>query len=128
MTHACELENFGGKILEDSGNVDGSLGANTHLVLGVRLEETLDTTAGELGLVAVSNQLKRHATMKDSMQHVMSSRESRSMPCTRSGAEPCCVDPRCDAKSAGAVPEKSDRAGGSRIIGAWSVRTSRAWR
>lgn len=48
VTHTCELENFGGQILEDSGNIDCGLGANTHLVLRVCLEETLDTTAGEL--------------------------------------------------------------------------------
>lgn len=48
MTHACELENLSSEIFEDGGNVDGGLGANTHLVLGVGLEETLDTTAGEL--------------------------------------------------------------------------------
>lgn len=56
VTHACELENLGSEILEDGGNVDGGLGANTHLVLGVCLEETLDTTAGELNVVEVSDQ------------------------------------------------------------------------
>lgn len=45
---ACELEDFGSQVLENSSNVDSSLGADTHLVLGVCLEETLDTTAGEL--------------------------------------------------------------------------------
>ena len=48
MTHSCEFENFGGQILENGGNVDGSLGSNAHLILGVVLQETLDTTAGEL--------------------------------------------------------------------------------
>lgn len=48
MTHSCELENFSSQVLEDSGNVDGSLGSNAHFVLGVVLQETLDTTAGEL--------------------------------------------------------------------------------
>ena len=48
MTHSCELENFSGQVFEDGGNVDGSLGTNSHLVLSVVLEETLDTTAGEL--------------------------------------------------------------------------------
>jgi len=48
MTHSCELENFGGQVFEDGGNVDGSLGSNAHLILGVVLQETLDTTAGEL--------------------------------------------------------------------------------
>lgn len=48
MTHSCELEDFSGQVFEDSGNIDGSLGSNTHLILGVVLQETLDTTAGEL--------------------------------------------------------------------------------
>lgn len=48
MTYACELEDFGSQVLENSGNVDSSLGADTHLVLGVCLEETLDTTTREL--------------------------------------------------------------------------------
>ena len=48
MTHSCELENFSCQIFEDRGNIDGCLGSNAHLVLGVVLEETLDTTAWEL--------------------------------------------------------------------------------
>jgi len=48
MTHSCELENFSSQIFEDCSNIDGSLGSNAHLVLGVVLQETLDTTAGEL--------------------------------------------------------------------------------
>ncbi len=48
VTHSCELENFSGQVFEDGGNVDGSLGSNAHLILGVVLQETLDTTAGEL--------------------------------------------------------------------------------
>lgn len=48
MTHACKLEDFGSQVLENCGNIDSGLGANTHLVLGIGLEETLDTTAGEL--------------------------------------------------------------------------------
>lgn len=47
-TYASKLEDFGSQILEHGGNVDGSLGTDAHLVLGVVLEETLDTTAGEL--------------------------------------------------------------------------------
>lgn len=71
MTHACELEDFGSQVLEDSGNVDGSLGANTHLVLGVRLEETLDTTAGELEAMEVSNQIiGRDSGWSDVSRHV----------------------------------------------------------
>jgi len=45
---SCELENFSSQIFEDCSNIDGSLGSNAHLVLGVVLQETLDTTAGEL--------------------------------------------------------------------------------
>lgn len=48
MTHACQLEDFGSQVLENCCNIDGCLGANAHLVLGVLLQETLDTTAGEL--------------------------------------------------------------------------------
>lgn len=47
-TYACELQHFGSEILENSRNVDCSLGADAHLVLGVVLQETLDTTTGEL--------------------------------------------------------------------------------
>jgi hypothetical protein len=47
-THACKLEDLSGQILEHSGNIDSSLGANTHLVLGICLEETLDMTVGKL--------------------------------------------------------------------------------
>ena len=47
MTHSSELKDFSGQIFEDGGNVDGSLGSNAHLVLGVVLQETLDTTAWE---------------------------------------------------------------------------------
>ena len=48
FTHSCELEDFGGEVLKDSGNVDGSLGSNAHLVLGVVLEEALNATTWEL--------------------------------------------------------------------------------
>ena len=47
-TYACELEHLGGEILQNCGDIDGCLGADTHLVLGVLLQETLDTAAGEL--------------------------------------------------------------------------------
>jgi len=45
---SCKLEDFSGEIFENGGNVDCSLGTNAHLILGVVLQETLDTTAGEL--------------------------------------------------------------------------------
>lgn len=48
MTHACEFEYFGSQILENGSDIDSCLGADAHLVLGVLLEETLDTTAREL--------------------------------------------------------------------------------
>lgn len=55
LTYACQLKDFGRQVLENGSNVNGSLGADTHLVLGVGLEETLDTTAGELEDDAVSH-------------------------------------------------------------------------
>lgn len=48
MTHSCKLQDFGSQILEHSRDVDCSLRTNTHLVLGVLLQESLDTAAGEL--------------------------------------------------------------------------------
>jgi hypothetical protein len=42
------VSDLSGQILEHSGKVNGSLGANTHLVLGICLEETLNPAAGEL--------------------------------------------------------------------------------
>lgn len=48
MTHSCEFEDFGSQVLEHGSDIDGCLGADAHFVLGVGLEETLDTTAWEL--------------------------------------------------------------------------------
>lgn len=48
MTHSCKLENFSSQVFEDSSNVDGSLGSDAHLILGIVLQETLDTTTREL--------------------------------------------------------------------------------
>ena len=45
---ACELQDFGGEIFENRGDVHGSFSANSHLVLRLRLEETFDTSAWEL--------------------------------------------------------------------------------
>ena len=45
---AGKLEDFGGEVFEDGRHVYGGLGADTHLVLGLRLEETLDTAAWKL--------------------------------------------------------------------------------
>lgn len=47
-TYACKLEHLSSKILQHGGDIDCCLGADAHLVLGVLLQETLDTTAGEL--------------------------------------------------------------------------------
>lgn len=47
-TYACQLEDFGCEVLQHGGNVDGGLGADAHLLLGVLLEETLHTSTGEL--------------------------------------------------------------------------------
>lgn len=48
VTHACQLKNLCSKVLQNSGDIDGRLGADTHLVLCVGLQETLDATAREL--------------------------------------------------------------------------------
>lgn len=47
-TYASQLQNFGGKVFENGGNVDGSLGADAHLALCPVLEESLHTTARKL--------------------------------------------------------------------------------
>jgi hypothetical protein len=46
---SCQFEDFGGQVFQHCCDVDGGFGADAHLVLGLRLEETLYTTAGELG-------------------------------------------------------------------------------
>ncbi len=50
-TYARKLENLSGEILKDCSHVDSGLGPDAHLVLGVVLEETLDTTAWELQIM-----------------------------------------------------------------------------
>jgi hypothetical protein len=45
---ACQFEDFGCQVFQHCCDVDSSFGADAHLVLGLRLEETLDTTAGKL--------------------------------------------------------------------------------
>lgn len=64
MTHSCEFQNLGGKVFEDGCDIDGCLGSNAHLVLGVVLQKSLDTTAGELEMVSVSNAAERNARAK----------------------------------------------------------------
>jgi hypothetical protein len=53
-TYSCKFKNFGGEVFEDSRDVHGCFSSHAHLVLGVVLQETLDTTAGELQKVGVS--------------------------------------------------------------------------
>jgi hypothetical protein len=48
VTHSCELENFSSEVFEDGGDIDCGLGSHAHLVLGVVLQETLNTTARKL--------------------------------------------------------------------------------
>lgn len=48
ITYSCELENFSSQVFEHGCDIDGSLGTYAHLVLGVLLQETLDTSAREL--------------------------------------------------------------------------------
>ena len=43
-----QFQHFGRQVFENRGNIDGGFGADAHLVLGLRLEETLHTTAGKL--------------------------------------------------------------------------------
>jgi hypothetical protein len=45
---ACKFEDFGCQVFENCCDVDGGFCTDAHLVLGLRLEETLDTAAGEL--------------------------------------------------------------------------------
>lgn len=45
---SCQFQDFGREVFEDGGDVYGGFGTDAHLVLGLRLQETLDTTAGEL--------------------------------------------------------------------------------
>jgi hypothetical protein len=53
-----QLQDFGGQVFEDGGDVDGGFGADAHFVLGLRLQETLDTTAWELEESASAMRLK----------------------------------------------------------------------
>lgn len=62
-TYACQLEHFSGQVLEDCSDVNGSFGADTHLVLGVGLEETLDTAARELETKNVSRMESSEGSM-----------------------------------------------------------------
>jgi hypothetical protein len=50
---SCQFEDFGGQVFQHCCDVDGGFGADAHLVLGLRLEETLHTTTGELWRVKV---------------------------------------------------------------------------
>lgn len=59
---ACQFENFGGEILQDSSDIDRSFGSDAHLILCVVLQETLDTTAGEL-----DRDHRQHVTRNDAL-------------------------------------------------------------
>merc|ERR1712216_51612 len=45
---SCQLEHFGGQVLQDGGAVHGSGGANTTVLVHTLLEETVDTADWEL--------------------------------------------------------------------------------
>ena len=86
---AGEFEDFGGQILENRGDVYGSFemlvgggrragrwqhtfSANSHLILSVVFEETLDTATGELDWTHVSNNA---AKIVNAMHREKSSRQ-----------------------------------------------------
>lgn len=46
--YSCQFENFGCEVLKDCCDIYRCLGSYAHLILGVVLEETLDTTTWEL--------------------------------------------------------------------------------
>ena len=48
MTHSCKLEDFSREVFENSGNINGSLGSYSHLILCVVLQKALHTAAGKL--------------------------------------------------------------------------------
>lgn len=54
MAYSCELKNFRCEVFQDGCNIDCGLGSYAHFILGVVLQETLDTTARELDKVFVS--------------------------------------------------------------------------
>lgn len=56
-TYSCKFENFSCEVLEDSSDVDGSFRTDTHLVLSVVLQETLDTTTRELLMIELASWL-----------------------------------------------------------------------
>lgn len=48
MTHSCKLENFSSQVFENGCDIDCCLGSNAHLVLGIVLQKTLDTSTWKL--------------------------------------------------------------------------------
>lgn len=46
---ACQFEHFGRQVFEDSSRVDGSLGADTDMVLSAILQVAVNTADRELG-------------------------------------------------------------------------------
>ena len=61
MTHSCEFENFSGQVFENCCDIDRCLGSNAHLVLGVVLQEALDTAARKLNKRLLANVNTRNA-------------------------------------------------------------------
>ena len=57
---AGELEDLGGQVLKDGGRVDGGGGTDTLGLLDGGLEETVDTTDGELSSLLVLGIFKRY--------------------------------------------------------------------
>lgn len=80
-TYSCKFKHFGRQVLEYGSNVDGSLGADAHLVLGILLEETLDTAAGELE----RDELAAMATNRERKQAGFSLSSSSSFACRNHG-------------------------------------------
>jgi len=65
VTHSCQFKNFGREVLENCGDIDCCLGSYAHLVLGVVLEETLDTAARELKIKSLASELSSFVRNSD---------------------------------------------------------------
>jgi hypothetical protein len=53
-THSCEFKNFSGQVFENSSYINSCLGSDAHLILGIVLQEPLDTSTRKLGDTVVS--------------------------------------------------------------------------
>jgi hypothetical protein len=82
MTHPCQLKNLGGEVFENGCDIDGCLGTDAHLVLGVLLQKTLDTTARELSYWSARISGSRHPNVSTKtggdteVQHVVRGHKS----------------------------------------------------